>query len=503
MKTLFAVMLVFAAVSGARAEMPFRVGGAGSDYGKGIAVDGEGNVLVTGYFQGVVDFDPAGGRAEQRAFSPPNGEANRGQVDVFLAKYTPEGRLLWVKTFTGPGADMPHTVTVHRPTGRIAIAGYCGGRLSLEAGNSRATLSGGPGRDGFVAVFDSRGGFLWADTYGDAETPPFTPESTAFEDALDVCFDEAGNVYMAGVFTGTAKFGSTTFTSREGSRDMVLASYSPTGALRWVQQLGGPGREQAHGLRVDSEGRLTVAGFFEGEFYAAASGNAGKLHSSGGWDAFVLQLDAESGAFRWAQSFGSRGNDQVRPGGLELGPDGDFWVTGDLAGPCNVVGVTPMGTRGAGADVFIARFSPDGRCRWAAVGGGPEMDFGHRVAVDGQGNATATGAFRGVARFGGSTLRCTGRDGASDIFAVRYGPDGRVLGAWSAGGGASGSENWSLGAGAAAGPEGSVYVTGRFFGAGAFPAPNGGTAVLASAGSCDVFVFRLDAGARGHGSGEF
>ena len=53
-----------------------RFGGTSGDYGLSVAIDSAGNVLVTGYFQGTVDF--GGG-----------GLTNAGSVDIFVAKFSP------------------------------------------------------------------------------------------------------------------------------------------------------------------------------------------------------------------------------------------------------------------------------------------------------------------------------------------------------------------------------------------------------------------------------
>ncbi len=57
-------------------------GGSGIDNGRGVAVDGSGNVYVTGFFEGTVDFDPGSGVDNQ---------TSNGFWDAFLSKFPPDG----------------------------------------------------------------------------------------------------------------------------------------------------------------------------------------------------------------------------------------------------------------------------------------------------------------------------------------------------------------------------------------------------------------------------
>jgi len=57
----------------------------------GIAIDGSGNVIVTGWFQGTVDF---GGGALTSA----------GLDDIFVAKFDPNGNHVWSQSF-GDASD--------------------------------------------------------------------------------------------------------------------------------------------------------------------------------------------------------------------------------------------------------------------------------------------------------------------------------------------------------------------------------------------------------------
>jgi hypothetical protein len=58
------------------------MGGASDDSGDSAAVDGGGNVYVTGSFQGTVDFDPGPGTEDNHI--------SNGGADIFLTKFTME-----------------------------------------------------------------------------------------------------------------------------------------------------------------------------------------------------------------------------------------------------------------------------------------------------------------------------------------------------------------------------------------------------------------------------
>jgi len=73
-------------------------GGGGRDQGYGVAVDGAGNVLVTGSFSGAVDFDPGSGVDKRKSNS---------DSDVFLSKFDSSGNFLWARTWGGANRVVP------------------------------------------------------------------------------------------------------------------------------------------------------------------------------------------------------------------------------------------------------------------------------------------------------------------------------------------------------------------------------------------------------------
>src|SRR5688572_3020433 len=82
-----------------------------------------------------------------------------------------------------------------------------------------------------------------------------------------IAADTYGNVYVAGMFTGTADFdpgpGSTSLSSNSGSNDIFLAKYDATGIFQWVQQIAGSNDEKPFDIFVDAN-YVYLVGIFKG-----------------------------------------------------------------------------------------------------------------------------------------------------------------------------------------------------------------------------------------------
>ena len=199
------------------------LGSSDVDEGFGIACDAGNNVYVTGYAQGSVEGNPY---------------SDNG--DAILAKYNSNGTRLWLKQWGTVNADTPHTVRVDG-SGNVYIAGY-------TTGNLYGTKAGG--RDVFVAKFDSAGNELWGRQTGSAEG----------DDAYGLALDSSGNAYITGETSGSLDGGD-----HQGSDDVFIAKYSPAGTKLWSTQLGTPNSEWGASLALDSGG-IYIAGWSSGDF---------------------------------------------------------------------------------------------------------------------------------------------------------------------------------------------------------------------------------------------
>ena len=170
-----------------------RMGGGSSDVGSGVALDSSGNVYTTGFFRGIADFDPGGGRVAARS---------AGDEDIFVSKLDSAGNFVWARQIGGTSVDEAFGVAVDG-TGNVYTTGFFSGTADFDPGGGifNLTAAGGgnifvSGGDIFVSKLDSAGNFVWAQQIGGA----------SFDRGIGVAVDGSGNVYATGFFSGTADF---------------------------------------------------------------------------------------------------------------------------------------------------------------------------------------------------------------------------------------------------------------------------------------------------------
>ena len=155
---------------------------SGTDYSRGIAVDGQGNVYIAG----------------ETAGSLP-GQTSAGGLDAFVAKYSSSGDRQWVQQFGVAGDDSAQGIAVDS-AGKIYLTGETNGALF---GNQVG------GSDAWLAVYNSSGSRLAAKQIG----------TTADDEAYGITVDGSGNIYLTG-----QTFGSFDGLN-QGSYDVWIAKY--------------------------------------------------------------------------------------------------------------------------------------------------------------------------------------------------------------------------------------------------------------------------------------
>lgn len=276
-------------------------GGAEEDLGHSVAVDFDGNAVVTGYIEGSAIFGD----------EIVNGQ---GGDDMFLAKYDPAGKLQWVRRAGGGLTDFGRAVALD-PGGYVYVTGVFQGTAAFE----RSRLVSRGNSDIFVAKYDRTGELHWVKQAG----------GMGEDRGYGIAADQTGAIYVTGSFVGAAVFGEKQRLSSAGDRDVFLAKYDAAGTLLWVRQAGGNFLDEGMAVATDAANNINVTGLFK---RAATFGRTHvNSHSPGllDKDAFVASYDG-TGQLRWVQSIGGGGTDQ----GFGIAADlaGNVFVTGSIAG---------------------------------------------------------------------------------------------------------------------------------------------------------------------------
>ena len=441
------------------------IGGPSTEKSQAVATDAQGNVYVTGYFQGTVDFDPGPGIYNL---------VGKGGYDIFVAKYSPEGPLLWAKSMGGTGNDAGASIAIS-DYGIVYLTGYFNGTADFDPGAGMFNLTSAGNSDIFVAMIDFDGSFFYAWRMG----------GTGMDQGLSIAAGSDGSLVTTGYFFGTANFdpwGGTLNMTSAGSTDIYIFKLDSNWNFAWVKQFGGTGADQGLSLAVGSDGSVLTTGYFNGIVDFNPGAGTSYLTSAGDWDIFVSRLDA-AGNFVWAKRMGGPSRDQGLS--LALGSDGSVFTAGyfsnvaDFDPGSETYNLTSVGS----ADIYVSKLDSAGNFVWASQMGGLADDFGNSMAVGSDGTVYTTGYFSVTADFdlGAGTFNLTSA-GGTDIFISKLDNTGNFIGAWRIGG--IGSDN---GISIVSGSQGSIITTGIFAGVVDF---NLGPhhSFLTGVGSSDVYL---------------
>jgi len=247
-------------------------GDADYQFARGIAVDGAGNLVLTGYFSGNLDF--GGGNL-----------VSAGGWDVFLAKLAgPDGSHLWSHSFGDPDPQYGKSLACDG-AGDVVLAGNFQDSLDLGGG----VLTSAGGWDIFLAKFTgSDGGHLWSRSFGDADN----------QHVRSLGCDCGGSVVLGGYFAGSVDFGGGALPSA-GSNDIFLVKFDPAGNHRWSHRFGDAWDQRCEDIVVTDGGCLVATGHVSG----TVDFGGGPLISAGYYDAFLAEF-SPAGGHLWSDRFG-------------------------------------------------------------------------------------------------------------------------------------------------------------------------------------------------------
>ncbi len=345
-------------------------GGSAADIGLGIAIDGSGNIVLSGSAASTSGIATTG--AYQTSYAG-------GSNDVFIAKFNASGARQWATYYGGSGFDYGIGIAIDR-TGNIVLTGYTYSTSGIATSGAYLTTLQGS-YDAYIAKFNAAGLIQWATYYG----------GSGDDEGDGIAVDSSGNIIISGSTTST--FGIATSgmyqTSLGGGSDAFISKFNASGVRQWATYYGGNGADYGYGITVDGSGNIVFTGSTSSTSGIATTG-AYQTSFGGTKDAFISKFNA-SGARQWATYYGG----SLEDNGYAIAADsiGIIVITGNTISTSGIAtsGAYQTVYGGGNFDAFIAKFNTSGARQWATYYGGSGRDWGSGIAVDGSGNIRLVG----------------------------------------------------------------------------------------------------------------
>lgn len=435
-----------------------QLGSTSLDSTRGIAVDGQDNVVGVGLF------------SETMAVAGTN-FTSKGGTDAYVVKLSSTGGVLWARQFggttlAGPGAPRPTDFAVGVSTdassnifvvGQFQGAVDFGGRM-LQSTNATAI---------FILKLDPDGGVVWAQKI---DGGPFGTEGR-FDGAIAVRGD---SVVVVGSFFRPMTVGAITQDSMGAFDDVFVVKFSSVdGQPVWVKRFGGTSNDFGYGVAIDSAENIVVVGNYSG----TVDFGGGPRSSTEG-KSFLLKLTPE-GTHLLSRPLGGAQVSSFHTFAVKVDASDNIATLTQFTGTSDMGCVNRLASAGAVSNILFTKFTQAGACVWnQGFAGGGNNQSATALDVNSAGDLVITGSFCGTISLGGDFLSSASECPASDMFAARYASDGTHLNSVRAGG--TGSES---GNGIAQSSDGRFFVSGSFDGFAEF-----GGETRTSLGNSDGFI---------------
>jgi hypothetical protein len=406
-------------------------GGTNADIGNGVCTDSNGDIYVTGnYTSPSMSFGITGIT-----------NAGTNTNDIFLAKYTPSGDLVWVKSFGGAGHDYGYALATDINNNIFMVGQFTSASISFDG----FTLTTAAPRSMYIVKFDSDGNALWCNSCegagGLANTVTTGPD---------------GGVYVGGNFSESAiGFGAITLThTGPNGTNLYLVKYDASGNILWAKNAGGTLLNNAahcSDIETDSDNNVFITGYF-----LAPQISFGSLivpnHTPAKAEIFLAKYNA-AGNEIWAINAGGDFDDIAE--GMAIDNGGNIWITGWFQTE------TSFGSIGLAAagnyDAYLAKYDSSGNALWANRFGGAMSDYGTGLCVGNNGNINLAGSFRSSSIDIGTNTFTNHGTGLLDLYVANFDTSGNLQ--WAR---AAGSTRDDAFYSVAAGTGDSLYFTGFF-----------------------------------------
>ena len=378
--------------------------------------------------------------------------------------------------------------------GNVYIVGTFTDTIITSLGN--LTGSGTGNSDIFIAKYDSIGSLIWTQRING--TGSINIPFNVIENFSAIDIDNAGNIYIAGQFTGTTTFGTTTVGSGQGSNAVFLVKFDTNGNFQWVKTginnlppPNFPGGSVISDVKTDNQGNVYITGRSENPIIFNNT-------TIGGSNVFIIKYDtngnlvfgtninsgtpiklqvnnnelytlySSSAALR-VDKYSLSGSlltnspnlatfnyfPNAKQSDFSISKNGDITIFVSYQQGASAGGISfPVAAGNPDMDILLAQFTNSGVFKWAKQLESPTAEMVGGISSDTSNNIYISGIFNNTIAIDTTVIQSVGQD----IFTAKLTPNGGLEWVRVAGSGNTNANSNFTNVG------GDVYIVGDFFG---------------------------------------
>ncbi len=402
--------------------------GVGQNVPQFIVTDNSGNIYVGGNFNGTISHEGIN-------------LTTVGLQDIFIAKYSSSGSLLWIKQFGGSGTENIYGLVLSNDEKYLFVGLTFNGTTELGA---------------YVFVAENNDVAIMKITNtGDVENAFVVAQGENHQVNGNLDVDENNNIYVLVNYTSFADvYGNKFYGNESSSRQNLLAKFDEWGNLDWVSQFETTSPNTYIRSISYFDNQLFISGLFSGTLYFPNT----PINTNNTRDGFVAKLDATTGNDVWVRKIsGTNGDVYVHRQSVD--ENGNIYLAGYFNSSSLNIDSThqelstihPQNT--GNYDMLLIKYNNQGTLHWIKTWGSSGEDKMYSIAASN--NYYVCGG-----NYGGNiaSLNLTLKNGVDACFIYGNAQNGNVISTKSAKGKLR-ELTWSV----AISPTGRNYaVTGEF-----------------------------------------
>lgn len=296
------------------------------------------------------------------------------------------------------------------------------------------TLTSNGVQDIVVSKYDPAGNLVWATSFGGPQG----------DYANSIAYDNLGNVWVTGQFSGNMTVGSFTLTGAGGTDAYIVKLNAVNGNILYAERAGSTGNDVGMAVKSMANGTIYWSGTYTSSFNYGSTSMTG-----GGMDVFLLQLN-NSGTANWSKNI--TGSNIETMWTMNIDATGNAYV-GGFATSANTSYAGSATVNMSPSTHFVTKFDNTGNYIWSA-----NSDFNGEIyglSIDAAGSVYFTGNFDTQITLGAINLTNSGPN--DDILLVKLNSAGQYC--WAKNFGSTGSDQ---GYDLDCDPNGNLFLTGSF-----------------------------------------